>query len=338
MADLRIVLGASIVLVALMLVAASRRLGRPGSVASTVAVVLALEAALLVPHHVRDLILGITIVALVVAGARATPWTALVGALSMGMLMLVLSRIPGGNVAVVLAILALVGVFRIRAGLRLMARVRRAGALVPDERPAGDVQLGGKAVGQPIPVPLDRGVEAAWWAIESPEEREHVTSGPLRIASDAGTVMAELEGAALRMSNRHARFVRLEGQMDLQAVLGRGDRDDKRPMGHDDRRDDGRAGQAAPPALKTDAYYSVYWLEPGADVYVVGTPSWERAPADVAGYRDAPLIPVFRGKHVYVADASADKAVKDAIWSLMAWSAWMPVCAALGGLQLASII
>lgn len=75
--------------------------------------------------------------------------------------------------------------------------------------------------------------------------------------------------------------------------------------------------------------YILSWLAPGDEVYVVGKPEWGRAPADMAGYRDAPLVPLFRGKNVFVSDGSAAEVARHAIYQMVAWTMWSVVVVAV---------
>ena len=60
-------------------------------------------------------------------------------------------------------------------------------------------------------------------------------------------------------------------------------------------------GGSEDPVLDADTSKMLIVVEEGKDVYVIGTPTWTRAPEGMSGYRDAPVVPVFgEGSTLYL--------------------------------------
>ncbi len=343
MDELRTIAGATVVAVALALYLLGRVLRRQGRLGGLVAVVLGLQVAIWVPADIRDWTLAIVMALAVWGGSEGAGNEGLFLGLLTGAFILIVGMLPGGTTAVILSILGIVGFVRSRASLQHLWRLRRARSLMPGERSARDVEIGGRVGGRPVPAPMGHEIACSWWAISVDDKR--ATSGLLRLQSSAGTVLARLEDAEIDITEAHSKWTKCDDRDALEAIVGPLD-DLDGESGVSAGTGAGAKGRGAGASAAgsrpgtddgSEVYYTLTWLEPGTEVYVVGTPTWERAPADMGGYRDAPVVPVFTGKGVFLADKSAADARRDALFTMANWCAWGVVCGVVGGLQLAGV-
>ncbi len=216
-----------------------------------------------IPPRVSDWLLGAGAILVVLATSRSTVWVAAVGAALYG-----LHRVsPHGVFA---AVAALMAAFTLLAALGYrdtLTRLSRGRELKPGERPEGDVEVTGRAVAQSNTfVPGHEGRCAFWVATADGAKRfsgEHVT-----LVTEAGPVRVRLADAVIDRITCSASLTD-EAASDAARLVGFADAD----------------------AVKS---LEVRWVEADATMYVTGSPEWEPAPPECGGYRDSPMVPVFR--------------------------------------------
>lgn len=319
-------------MLAIALFMVARVAGLGSRLGSLLAVVTALEVALWMPEGIRDWTLAVLVGMAVFAGWDGEPGSSAIAGLTATVLIIVLGWIPGGNTAIILSGLGVVGFFRVRGSARHLIRLRRTATLRPGELPGGDVMIGGTLhQGKAISMPLGHELtDALWWAICVGDDYR-ATSGVVRLDTEAGTVLADLTRARFEITSERSKYDQL-GQKDAVDALFDG------PFATRERHEGDDVEKTPLARFEQRTHYSLHWLRAGDQVMLMGTPEWERAPAELAGYRDAPLVPMFRGRDVFMANKSVTAVKRDAIWNVIAWSAWTPVCAVVGGLQLANLV
>jgi len=216
-----------------------------------------------IPPRVSDWLLAAGALLAVLAASRSVAWIVAVAVVLYG-----LRRVsPHGVFA---AVVALMAVFTALAALGYrdtLARLSRGRELKPGERPDGDVEVTGHAMAQPNTfVPGHEGRCAFWVVTENDTKRfsgEYVT-----LATAAGPVRVRLADAVIDRIT-HAKSLTEEAASDAARLIGLPDAD----------------------AVKS---LEVRWVEADTTMYVTGSPEWETAPVECGGYRDSPLVPVFR--------------------------------------------
>ena len=334
MEELRNIMGAAIVAIAILLHVATRVFRLGDRAQSLIWVVVALQIALWVPAGVRDWTLALLVAFVVLVSWGGDLATNGLASVVTGGVVLLLGQIPGGTSALILLAVGIIGFFQIRSGLRHTRRLARAAHLIPGELPTEEVMVGGRVPDEKgtVSPPLDHDLETVWWSVVV-DDQHRASSGRLRIDSEAGTVLADLDRSQLALSGTRQALCKIEDRAALEALCERARAAAEEravwPQKQKDAEDTG---------FEDTSHYSFYWLQPGDEVVLMGTPEWERAPADMAGYRDAPLVPLFRGAKVFMTDKSATKTWQDARFNVIAWSVWGPVCGVISVLQLSSLL
>lgn len=220
---------------------------------------------------------------------------------------------PGGGGALALAGFVISVPFTVRAAFARLRRIRAARTLVPGERPRGDVQLHGRVrVRAPAPPPPERpALRAAVWELKCPDHA--IASGALvEIVTPQGLALLDPAGATLELGERTESLSTDVARVMLLAL------------------------EVPPDKLGKDLAGALRWIEDGAEVYVVGIPTWEAAASLADGYRDAPTVPVFRARpdaSVLLVDRPEVAVRGDAVGRIWGGYVWGPVCAALAALQ-----
>lgn len=258
MATERIIATAAIALVTIAtMLHSERRQEHDGKV--TVGFFGAILAALVwCPPGVARWVVGAGFV-LLAFGIWPGPWSLAVSlAIVVGAWLLV----PGGVVVGVAGFLAFVCLLALWAYGETLGRMRRGAALEPGGRPSGDVAVTGAALaGCQHP---RTGAPCAGWIATTGDRRKHSQSVLLR--TDAGHARVDLEDAEAEWKRRKETYTGEEAAAVARAA-GLGDVTDD---------------------------VELAWVEPGDLVYVIGSPAWEAAPGEGFGYRDTPMMPVFR--------------------------------------------
>jgi hypothetical protein len=217
--------------------------------------------------------------------------------------------LPGGVSALVLGIIAIAGVSQIRAARRHLVRLSRAATLVANEPVRHEVELTGTIRAVSPTVDPVFGEPCAMWKVEAKATRE--SGGLVEIRGDTGSAIIDPTS------------VRLEWSRSAKIVDG----DDAK-----------KAAEALRVELHDDDKLLLYVLPEDTECYVVGTPTWEIAPANTVGlYRDAPVLPTFRStpdQPAWFADRSEAQLRFDHAWAIVWWVTWGAVCAAIATVQL----
>lgn len=216
-----------------------------------------------IPPRVSDWLLAAGALLAVLAASRSTAWVLAVAAALYG-----LRRVsPHGVFAAVVALMAAFTALAALGYRDTLARLSRGRELKPGERPDGDVEVTGRAVAQSNTfVPGHEGRCAFWVASANDARRfsgEYVT-----LATEAGPVRVRLADAVIDRIT-HAESLTDDAASDAARLIGFPDAD----------------------AVKS---LEVRWVEADATMYVTGEPDWETAPIECGGYRDSPVVPVFR--------------------------------------------
>lgn len=218
--------------------------------------------------------------------------------------------LPGGVSALLLAILAIVGVTEIRAARRHLIRLSRARSLVAGELVTHEVELTGRIRAVNPTVDPVHGKPCAMWKIAAVSERE--SNGLVEIRGETGSAIIDTTS------------VHLDWSRGPTAIEGE---------------DAKRVAEALRFDLDDEGVFLLYVLPEDTECYVVGTPTWELAPANTVGlYRDAPILPTFRATPDHpamFADRSEAQLRADHAWAMISWATWGAACAAIATAQLA---
>jgi hypothetical protein len=221
--------------------------------------------------------------------------------------------LPGGVSALLLAIIAIVGVTQIRAARSHLVRLSRARTLVANEAVEHEVELTGKIRALSDTVDPVHGARCAMWkvtALGGTRESE----GLVEIRGATGSAIID------------PTTVRLDWSQSPQLVEG----DQAKQV-----------TEAMRLELGDDRKLFLYVLPEETECYVVGLPTWEMAPASSAGlYRDAPILPTFRStpdQPAWFADRSEAQLRADHSWALGSWVTWGAMCAAIATVQIAGL-
>jgi hypothetical protein len=281
---------------------AGRRLEREDGFIYVGLMLLTLIPAIWIPRFYRDLLLSGG-VALLLWWIGNSFWDKLGWALGLGLPLYFLSwLIPGGTSVILIFFTLICLAWTGRSAWRHLLRLKNAQALDPDTRPEAEVEIGGKtriARETPELAGVDLSRAAGCRSFAKPERfrvPEYV-----ELETEAGLVLVALESVELENVRLHV--PRNEDTEQWNRVLALGD--DRAPM--------------------------IQVIEGDKDAYVIGTPSWTRAPAD-AGYRQSPMLPVFgKGSRLYqVSEAEVDARTW---WELILAFVFAIACASVGVLQ-----
>lgn len=250
---------------------AGKRLRRDDTSMYVAIMVLTLVPAAWIPRFWRDLILsgGIGLILWFVGDSFGDKlgWS-----LGVAGPLYALSWVVPGGASVILIFFTLIGLWYTgRSSWKHLRRLRNAAALDPNARSEAEVEIGGTVrlarASPSLPnVDLDRA--GGWRLFGKPEkffQPEHV-----ELTTSAGPVLIALDSIDLEN-------VRLESPSEKYADEWRArfglEKDDLRPM--------------------------LEVVDADKEAYVIGTPTWMRAP-ETGGYRDSPMVPVFgKGATLY---------------------------------------
>lgn len=236
-------------------------------------------------------------------------WAGLIGA---GVILL-FTWILGGSSIFLLGLLALVCGVEMKDAIRHLRRLSRAEKMQPGKIPSGEVGMGGRvyllgASDSPLP-----GASHAVWHVKFGDTTRQ-SRALLEVRGEHGSALVDPSGASLDLTEKE---LSLEGE-EAQKVVAALDLSSSP-------KEDCESGM-------------LHWVEEGAEVYVMGLPTWEVSPQGVArGYRESPMLPVFRAKEgcrVYLADRSAEAVRQDSLYTIFAWAGWGVVCVIIALAQL----
>ncbi len=248
-----------------------------------------------------------------------------------------LARVIRGGAAVMLLAVAVFAIAVITPGVvRHLRRLARARRLDPRSA-AGEVEIGGKAVGDVPPPGGLEGPLAAWCTLD-PARGVVARPALLPLQTEIGTVLVDLATAQLDLSPTRTKVLR---GAEAVAIRGaptrtRGDAEESAGSGAD-----AEAATATQPATgaaeggEAEPTCLVGGLEPGCEVHVTGVPVWE--PDPTGAYRPAGPVPVFRGSEaqpVKLIDRSEDEERARTRWKVARLIGWGLVCVAVGVLRL----
>jgi len=213
---------------------------------------------------------------------------------------------------VVFILVAVGGLMMATAARLRIRRLRLAESMVP-----GGVQrkvaIGGTVRGRTVEPPPGVKVDdnAAWWVTSIGDDL--FVSGDLILEAEEGPVL--VEGSELTYDFKASRQVWAQhaDERALRVEFGMTEEEAQRRVSW---------AQTASEDPNTEVSYSTHWLAKGEAVHVVGVPDWDRGPAELGGYRDAPTIPVFRNvsSRPHLVDRPIRQARNEARFDAVAWT------------------
>ena len=342
MGDTRVVLTIAVASVAAALVILSQILGLR-RVATICTVAIALGLTIWVPESARDWIVAGSLF-FVIALADEFMVGVVVALIALGFAALV----PGGLSVAILAVLAIAAVLEMRKCVGHLMRLRRANRLAPGVQ-SGEVEVGGVVMGTVVAAPPGSEVQAVAWRAGH-RELKRTSSKLLEVKTDNRSIYVDLQDVTMKLTSERVAHVRapVHQVADLFGVpvpsLDVSDEPDDTADEAEERTNDqevpGSGGDGQPHDGTNDAAdtadFVLEWLAPGDEVYVVGIPSWEPAPAEHGGgYRDAPAVAVFRPQRtpVFVANRPEAELVRETVYTITAWVLWGSVCGVTAAFQ-----
>lgn len=290
----------------------ARRCGRRAWWAPVVG--LALVGMVLLPARAPDAPLVALLALVGFLGASRIVWRVLFALLLGGATYAIGRFFPGGTLAFAIAVVALSGVAVVFASVRRLRRMARAEALVPGEPPAHEVELGGTVRARELlPLPGDAERSVAAWELMI-EGKSHRSSALVPVVAEAGTVLVDPHEVRWDLSNSDTLT---SADRVAEAVETAGI-------------EPAALGLTGPGGAVRN------WLEDGAEVYVVGRPSWRADPLGSATYRAAPTLPLFAGPQTFFADRPEAQLAAEARFRMISWMLWLPpliVAAVLAALR-----
>ena len=298
---------AAIVGVGLVLLGLRWWLRRPGaSIAIVILIMATLIGLVWIPPDWRTtgFIGAGALLGLAGAGGAERFWAAVIFG---GILWLTETLVPGGTSALILGVLAIVGYVRTRSSVLHLVRLTRAGNLAPNETPDREVELAGTVAGPDRPIDgLDE--RAAAWKLDQ------LCTDYIVIETELGPVFAETATAEV-----DGEVITLTKEQRKALLDAEGARPEPRMK-----------------QLPKDVELQVF--RAGSPAYVVGIPQWEPPPRGSTGYRDSPVVPVFRQRTsaappVYIANRSEQELRRESWWTLSTWAGWGLACGWVGAAQ-----
>jgi hypothetical protein len=301
-----LILGAAILVCAIGLHVASRVMKRhPDTIYEIVIIAFALAMMIMVPSFARSLVVGGFCVTVMIGVGGL--WFTLT---LLGLVAATAFWLPGGVSALLLGILAIVGISQIRAKRRHLVRLSRAHTLVANEEVFDEVELTGKIRAVVPTVDPVFGEPCAMWKLAGAGSE---SQGLVEIRGATGSAIID------------PKSVRLEWSQPGKGL----DRDQTVRVAE-------KLGISVP--TEEDGTFSLYTLPEDTECYVVGKPTWEMSPAATVGlYRDAPILPTFRStpdRPAWFADRSEAQLRGDYRWAIVSWVVWGAMCGAIAVAQI----
>ncbi len=281
----------------------TRRLKRdPDTIYELLAIAVCLLLVIWAPSYVRSIAVG---------GFLVFAMLGLGLGMILTMLVLVVATaiwLPGGVSMLSCGILALVGIGQIRSARAHLIRLSRATTLVTNQQVEDEVELTGAVHAVHPTVDPVFGEPCAMWRVRGEGLRESDTM--VEIRSSSGSALIDPTS------------VRIEWSRQPKVVSG----------------DEAKRAAELLRVEPVKGALMLNVLPEGAECYVVGTPTWETAPASTIGlYRDSHLLPTFRSTpehRALFADRSEAQLRGDHAWAMASWGTWSVVCAAISVLQI----
>ncbi len=186
-----------------------------------------------------------------------------------------------------LVVLCVIGAVVVCHAYIRIRRLRLSDELSPDGVQRR-VAIGGVVSDRTVAPPPGKSTldKLAWW--HANVGAGGYVSGDLVLETRDGPIIVQGAGLSFDFDPPHTTYPKHTSERAVVAELGAGDSAEPTT----------KQTVAAPtkPGEKTGELFSyqVRWLPPGASVHVIGVPDWDRGPPGFGGYRDAPLVPVFR--------------------------------------------
>ena len=219
--------------------------------------------------------------------------------------------LPGGVSVLVLAIVVIAGISAIRSTRAHLRRIARAADLRSGEQVDTEIELTGhaRAVG-PTVDPVD-GQPCALWVLSS-RKGSRTSDRVVELRAEHGSAIINPGTVTIQWS-AVSRVVPADKVAAVTAATGL---------------------DAGEPAMMT-----LRVLPEGTECYVVGKPEWRIAPPGTTSgmYRDSPLLPTFDTAGAIFTDRSEQQLRRDYLWSILSWSTWSAVCAAIAVVQLTGL-
>ncbi len=299
--SIRFGLSVAIVLVAVFFFVKGRRLRRDDYGGFIFLLLVTLIPSVWAPQLARDIVLSLGL-AVVASFAADSAFGKLVWATCFGGILFGLSRLVPGGATVIILIITLIAlaVFGHEAWTHLR-RLARAQTLRHDQTLKHEVEIGGtvRATAPPeVPPGFDASEVAAWYVVGN-----QGLHGPsyAHLETETGSVLLEMATIQIEdASYRHTNVEAEDGSSTATAANAADPEHAGKPADAEEHK-----GGGADALDKADM---LVVIEEGKDAYVIGKPTWVRAAEGIAGYRQAPMVPVFgEGCTVYlVSEAEID--------------------------------